>query len=173
MQNNKSPTIVGDLLFAWNLINSFLMAATFELGGEILVHDGTGCLLRDEASGHHQHIGIVVLTDEMGNLRNPAETCTDGLVLVEGHVDALTGATNGDAWEYLALLDTLSQCVAEVGVVAGVLGVGAVVLILIAFFLEVLLDELFQGKACVVGCYTNYFDIHSYFVYGLQFTVYS
>ena len=44
------------------------MAATFELGGEVLVHDGTGGILIDETAWHHEHIGIVVLTDEVGNL---------------------------------------------------------------------------------------------------------
>ena len=119
------------------------MAAAFELGGEILVHDGTGSLLRDEATWHHQHIGIVVLTDEMGNLGNPAETGTDGLVLVERHVDALARAADGNAGEYLSLLNTLCQRMAKVRVIAGVLGVGAIVLIGIALLVEVLLHELF------------------------------
>ena len=119
------------------------MAAAFELGGEILVHDGTGGILVNETARHHEHIGIVVLTDEMGNLRNPAKAGTDALVLVERHVDAFARTADGDTGEYLALLDALSQCVAEVGVVAGVLGVGTVVFILVAFLFEVLLDELF------------------------------
>ena len=101
-----------------NLINTLLMASTFKLGGEVLVHDGTGRLLIDEASWHHQYVGIVVLTDQVGNLRNPAETCTDALVLVECHVDTLATATDGDTREHLALLDTLSQSMAEVRVVA-------------------------------------------------------
>ena len=119
------------------------MASTLELSGEVLVHDGSGGLLRDETAWHHEHIGIVVLTDEMSNLRNPAETGTDALVLVERHVDALTRTTDGDTWEYLALLDALSQCMTEVTVVAGVLSVSAVVFILVALLLEVLLYELF------------------------------
>ena len=134
--------MAGDSLFARNLVDSFLMATAFKLCGEVLVHDGTGRLLRDETSWHDQHIGIVVLTDEVGNLGNPAETRTDRLVLVERHVDALTGATDGDAGEYLALLDTFCQCVTEIAVVAGVLGIGAVVLIGIALLVEVLLHEL-------------------------------
>ena len=135
--------LAGINLFARDLVYTFLMAAAFELSGEILVHNLTGCLLGDEASGHHQHVGIVVLTDEMGNLRNPAQTGTDALMLVERHVDALARATDGDAREHLALLDALSQRMAEIGVVAGVLGVGAVVLIGVALFIVVRLHELF------------------------------
>ena len=119
------------------------MAAAFELGGEVLVHNGTSGIFIDEASGHHQHVSIVVLTDEVGNLRNPAKTGTDTLVLVKRHVDALTRAADGDTREYLASFDATSQCVTEVGVVAGVLGLGAVVLIGVALLFEVLLNELF------------------------------
>ena len=130
-------------LLDWNLVDAFLMAATFELGGEILIHDGSRCFLRDETAGHHEHVGIVVLADKMGYLGNPAETGTDRLVLVERHVDALTRAADGDTGEYLALLDALSKRVAEVAIVARVLGVGAVVLIGVALLFEILLDELF------------------------------
>ncbi len=60
-----------------DLIYSLLMAATFKFGGEVLVHNLTSRFLRDESSWHHQHVGIVVLTDQVGNLRDPAETCAD------------------------------------------------------------------------------------------------
>ena len=119
------------------------MAATFELGGEVLIHDLTGCRFIDEASRHHQHIRIVVLTDQMGDLRDPAESGTDRLVLVERHVDTLTATADGDTWEHLALFDATSQCMSEVGVVARVLGISAVVLIGVALLFEVLLHELF------------------------------
>ena len=145
------------------------MASTLELGGEVLVHDGAGSLLRDETAWHHQHIGIIVLTDEMGNLRNPAETCADALMLVERHVDALTRTTDGDTREHLALLDALSQCMTEVAIVARVLGISAIVLILVALLFEVFLHELFQGKASVVArnSYCFYFHNPINFRHGL------
>ena len=118
------------------------MATAFKLGGEVLVHDGTGSVLVNETSRHHQHVGIVVLTDEMGYLRNPAQTGTDGLVLVERHVDALAAAADGDAGEHFTLFNAAGQSVAEVTVVTRVLGIGAVVLIGIALLVEVLLHEL-------------------------------
>nr|AFN57664.1 hypothetical protein [uncultured bacterium r_02] len=118
------------------------MAAAFKFGGEVLVHDGTGGFFGNEATWHHQHIGVVVLTDQMGNLRYPAETGTDALVFVERHVDTLTGTADSDTREHLALLDALSQRMAEVRVVAGVLGIGTVVLIGVALLVEVFLDEL-------------------------------
>ena len=69
-----------------------------------------------------------MLTDEVGNLGNPAETGTDALVFVECHVDTLTRTADGDTGENLTLLDTLCQCVAKITVVARLLVVGAVVL---------------------------------------------
>ena len=73
-----------------NLVDTILMTATFKLGREILIHDFASHILVYETSRHHQHVGIVVLTDEVRNLRNPAQTGTDALVLVQRHVDALT-----------------------------------------------------------------------------------
>ena len=73
-----------------NLVDTILMASTFKLGREIFIHDFASHILVYETSRHHQHVGIVVLTDEVRDLRNPAQTGTDALVLVQRHVDALT-----------------------------------------------------------------------------------
>ena len=64
------------------------MPSAFEGGGKELVHNLTGHIVVDETSGHHEHIGIVVLTDQMGYLRNPAQSGTHLLVLVERDADA-------------------------------------------------------------------------------------
>ena len=126
-----------------NLVDSTLMASAFEVSCEELVHNLAGHVFVDEPAWHDEHVGIVVLTDEMGNLGNPAESCTDALVLVEGHVDALARAADGDAGEHFALLNALSQCMAEVRVVARLLVVRTVVFIGIALLVEVPLYELF------------------------------
>ena len=81
------------------------MTATLELGREVFVHNLTGHILVNEAAGHHQHVGIVVLADEVGNLGNPAQTSADALVLVQRHVDAFARAADGNAGEHLALLN--------------------------------------------------------------------
>ena len=119
------------------------MAPTFESSGKELVHNLTSHFVVDESSGHYQHVGIVMLTNQVGYLRNPTETCTDALVLVQRHVDAFTAAADGDTGEYLALLNALSQCMTEIRVVTRVLGVGTVVLIGVALLVEVLLHKLF------------------------------
>ena len=127
------------------------MATAFEIGGEELVHYLRGHIGINETTGHHEDVGIVVLADEMGNLWNPTQTGSDGLVLVERHVDAFAGAADGDAGIDLAGFDAARQGVAEVAVVARVLAVGAVVLPCNTALIEVLFDELFEGIASVIG----------------------
>ena len=111
------------VLLAGNLIYAFLVTPALKLGGEVLVHDLTGHVLVDETSRHDKHVGIVMLADEMGNLWNPAETSTYGLVLVERHVDAFAAATDSYSREHLASLDATRQSMAEVAVVARLLSV--------------------------------------------------
>ena len=79
------------------------MASALKLGGEVLVHNLTSHLLVDKATRHHQHVGIVVLTDEVGNLRNPAEASADALMLVQRHVDALAASADGNAGIHFTL----------------------------------------------------------------------
>jgi hypothetical protein len=79
----------------------------------------------------------------MGDLRYPTKTCADGLVLVECHVDALATAADGNAGIYLAALYALSEGMAEVRIIAGGFGIGAVVLPRISILVKVFLDELF------------------------------
>ena len=65
------------------------MASTLEGSGEELVHNLAGHIVVDESAGHDEHVGIVVLTDEVGYLRHPAQARPDRLMLVERHHDAL------------------------------------------------------------------------------------
>ena len=55
-----------------NLVYAALMSSTLEVSSKELIHDGIGLGFSDKASGHYQHIGIVVLTNQMCYLRNPA-----------------------------------------------------------------------------------------------------
>ena len=142
-----------------NLVDTLLVAAALELGGEVLVHDLAGHVLVNETAGHYQHVGVVVLTDEVGNLGNPAQTGTNVAVVVERHVDALAAATDGYAGEHLALLNTAGQRMAEIAVVARVLRVRAIVLVLVSLLFEILLHKLLQCKTSVIAgdAYCLYF----------------
>ena len=91
------------------------MASALKRGFEELVHDCSCCLVVDEAAWHNQYVGIVVLTAEMGNLRNPCESGANTLMLVERDAYTLTTAANGNAGIYFATLDAFAKCMAEVG----------------------------------------------------------
>ena len=73
-----------------NLCDPSCVAAAFEMGGEELVHYLSGHVGVDETAWHDEHVGIVVLTDEVGDFRNPAQAGADALVLVQRHRNAFT-----------------------------------------------------------------------------------
>lgn len=78
------PPVTG-LASYGNLVNTLLMATAFKSGFEEFVHNLLRHLVVDETTWHDQDVGIVVLTDEVGNLRNPSQSGTNTLMLVEGH----------------------------------------------------------------------------------------
>ena len=130
-------------LFAGNGFDALLMATSCKFGAEEFVETLAAYVFADETTGEDNHVGVVVLTDEVGNLWLPNKTGTDALMLVEGHGDAFARTAHGDAWIYFAFLDAFSQSMAVGGIVAGLFCVGAIVLVLIAFLFEIFLDELF------------------------------
>ena len=130
-------------LFAGDVFNALLMTTSSKLGVEEFVEALAAYVLGDESAREDNHVGVVVLADEVGNLGLPNKTGTDALVLVEGHGDAFARTAHGDAWIYFAFLDAFSQSVAIGGIVTRLFGIGAVVLVLVAFLLKIFLDELF------------------------------
>ena len=93
------------------------MPSALEGGGKELVHDLTGHVVVDESSGHHEHVGIVMLTDQMGYLGDPAQSCTHLLVLVQCDADAFARTADGDTGIHLTALNTLSQGMTEIRIV--------------------------------------------------------
>ena len=153
--------IIGErLLLNGNLIYTLLVAAAFEGGCEELVHNLTGRIVVDEATWHHEHVGIVVLTDEMGNLWNPAQACTYLLVLVEGDGDTFARTADGDTGIDLTTLDALSQSVTEVGIIDTRIAPGTIVLIGITLLFKVLEHELLKSEACVIAGNANCLYFH-------------
>ena len=93
------------------------MASAFEGGSKELVHNLTGHIVVDKTTWHHEYVGIVVLTDEMCNLWDPAQTSAYLLVLVECDADTLTTTTDGNAGINLTTLDTFGQSVTKVWII--------------------------------------------------------
>ena len=99
-------------------VNTSLMATALKGGVQVLVHYLAGHVGVDETAGHYQDVGIVVLTDKVGYLRNPAQAGADALMLVQSHGDTLSAAAHGYTLLYLTVLYTAGQSVAIVGIVA-------------------------------------------------------
>jgi hypothetical protein len=67
-----------------NLLDASLVTAAFEIGGEELFDEFHCLVVGDETGGQHDHVRVVVLADQVGDLLVPYESRTDALVLVEG-----------------------------------------------------------------------------------------
>ena len=126
------------------------MATALKIRGEEFVHDLTSHVRVDETSRHDQHIGIVVLTAQMGDFRNPAQACAYALVLVQRHADAFAAAADGYARIAFPVFYGLGQRMGIVGIVSTGFGIRAEILIGITFFGEVFLHELLECVSCVV-----------------------
>ena len=100
-QNSKKKKWIFPLLFLI-FSNSSCVATAFELLIEPCVSDLDYSLERDEASRHDEHVGVVVLLDELADLWCPAKSCADSLMLVEGHLDAVTCSAESDTKVNLA-----------------------------------------------------------------------
>ena len=142
-------------LFAGNIFDALLMATSCKLCIEKFVETLTAYIFADESAREDDDVGVVVLTDKVGNLWLPNKTSTNALVLVESHGDAFSRTAHGNAAFHFTSLDAFSQLVTIGGIVATVFSVGAVVLIFNALLLQVALDELLERKSGMIGCYTN------------------
>lgn len=137
-------------LFHGDVVNACLVMSSGKRCLEEFVETQATCLLADETTWEYNDVGIVVLADEMSNLRFPNQAGTDALVLVEGHGDAFTAAAHGNTGGYFSFLNAFGQCMAIGGVVAAVLRVGSVVLVFYALLLKVCLDKLLEREGRMV-----------------------
>ena len=133
-------------------VHASLMATALEGGVQILVHDLAGHIGIDETAGHYQYVGIIVLTDKVSNLGNPAESGTDTLMLVQSHGDTLSAAAHGYTLLYLTVLYAAGKCMTVIGIVATVGSIGAVVLELQPLLLQVFNNKLLQRESSVITC---------------------
>ena len=136
------------------------MAASLEVGGEEGFQDFRSGLGIDEAAGHDDDVGVVVLAGQAGDFGYPAEGGADAVVVVERHVDAVSAAADGDAGVALAAFYGGGKGVGVVGIVATFGAAGAEVFIGPSFLVEPLLDELFQLVPGVVGGEPDDFVVH-------------
>ena len=125
-----------------NAVNASLVTTALKGGVQVLVHDLAGHVVVYETAGHYKNIGIIVLTYEMSDLGDPAESSTDALMLVQSHGDTLSAAAHGYTLLYLTVLYATGQCMAVISIVTTVRSIGAVVLELQPLLLQVFYNEL-------------------------------
>ena len=118
------------------------MTTALEGGIQVFVHDLASHISIDETAGHNKNVGIIVLTDKVSNLRDPAQAGANALMLVKGHGDALAAAAHGYTLLYLTVLYAAGQSVAIIGIVATIRSIGAVVLELQPLLLQVFYNKL-------------------------------
>ena len=54
-----------------NLLDASLVTAAFEIGGEELFDEFHCLVVGDETGGQHDHVRVVVLADQVGDLPSP------------------------------------------------------------------------------------------------------
>ena len=148
-------------LFHWDLVHPVLMPPTFEGGSEKLVENAAGGVVVYKSAGHDEHVGIVVLADEVGYLPIPSQSGAHALVFVQRHGNAFSATANADAGIHFAALDALGQGVGKVGIVATLIAVGAVIFIGVATLFKILQNVLFEGKSCVIASNSDGFYFHT------------
>ena len=79
-----------------NLLYTTLMASTFKGSLEEGVENLLSLVVRNETTWEHENVSIVVLTNELRNLRTPSDASTHCLMLVQRHGDSLSRATDAD-----------------------------------------------------------------------------
>ena len=77
-------------LFYWYFVNTILMTSSLKFSIKELCHDFVCSFRIDKSSGHNQNIGIIMLSGQVGYFRNPAKSCTDTLMLVQGNSDTFS-----------------------------------------------------------------------------------
>ena len=107
-----------------NLLDASLVTAAFEIGGEELFDEFHCLVVGDETGGQHDHVRVVVLADQVGDLLVPYESRTDALVLVEGNGHAFARTAESDPALQLPAFDGIGQRVCEIGVIDALLGFG-------------------------------------------------
>lgn len=101
-----------------HLVNPCLMTSAFKVGRKEFRHNLVGSGFIDETSRHDQYVGIIVLTGQMGDFRNPAKCRTDTLVFVQRHADAFSASADGNSRIAFAFFYSQSQWMCIIGIVA-------------------------------------------------------
>lgn len=133
-----------------DLVYAALVSASFELRPEIGFENRRGLVVGDEPRRQYTNVGIVVLFGQGGDFGTPAQGGPNRLMLVEGHADSVPAAAHRYSEIDFARFEPVCQLVCEIGVVAALFAVAAVVENLVSACAEPARNELFELIPCVV-----------------------
>ena len=127
------------------------MSSALEPSVEESAHHGECHALAHKAGRDGEHIGLVVLSGEGGELCFPAQCRPDALVLVGGHGHPVSASANDDAQLGLPRFDGLGSGMDEVGIVHRIQRIGAKIEHFDAPLFQQTDDGVFIWKTCVVA----------------------
>ena len=90
---------------AWDFIDSPKMPPPFEWSIQEHNQYFVELVLTQKPSGKREHIGIIVSACIECNLRCPAQSSPDSLMLIHRHIDTIPGSADGDAGIAFPFLD--------------------------------------------------------------------
>ena len=134
-----------------DFLDTALMAATLERSVEEFVDNLKRELLGNEAGRDGNDVAIVVLTAEMGNLDIPAESAADVGIFIDSHLNTVATAADDDTAGIGAVVDSRTDLMSEIGVVATLGRISTEILGIETEFVEVGDDSLFEFEAGVVA----------------------
>ena len=137
-------------LFAGNGFDALLMATSCKFCVEEFVEALAAYVFADETTGEDDDVGVVVLTDEVGNLWLSNKSGTDALVLVEGHAYSLATATDSNSDFHVSAIYCLTQFMSIVWIITTLFVKTAVVLVGVSFFLKIAPYKHFKCIASMV-----------------------
>lgn len=162
------------LLLHGNLGDAAAMTASLEVGFKKSLHNLDCLLIANEATGHCEHVGIIVQTCQACNLGEPAERRANALMLVESHVDALTATTDTYTGITFTALHGKGAGMREVGIVAAVSAISAEIAHSDTLALEILNHcklGFVAGMVATNGYRRVFFDYHIFIFWGIIFII--
>ena len=162
------------LLLHGNLGDAAAMTASLEVGFKKSLHNLDCLLIANEATGHCEHVGIIVHTRKACNFGNPAECRANALVLIERHIDTLTTATDAYTGIALTALHGKGAGMREVRIVAAVSAISAEIAHSDTLALEILNHcklGFVAGMVATNGYRRVFFDYHIFIFWGIIFII--
>ena len=147
-------------VFQRNLIDTSLMAASFEFGVQENIDDFAGRVGADEPRRHGADVGVVVAACQRCDFGFPAKGGSDSLMFVQRHRDAVGATAHRDTARQFSFFDGLGQRVGIVRIIDAFGTVRAEIIHVVPFRAEVADQELLEFISGVVAGDAEFVVVH-------------